>query len=46
MEVTASQMLDDAYLAERAKLIDLSRATHFCTRYSTDRRYDLPDGRR
>lgn len=29
MEVTASQMLDDAYLAERAKLIDMSRATHF-----------------
>lgn len=29
MEVTAAQMLDDAYLAERAKLIDLKRATHF-----------------
>lgn len=29
MEVTASQMLDDAYLVERAKLIDLNRATHF-----------------
>ncbi len=29
MEVTASQMLDDAYLAERAKLIDMKRATHF-----------------
>lgn len=29
MEVTASQMLDDAYLADRAKLIDLNRATHF-----------------
>ncbi len=29
MEVSASQMLDDDYLAERAKLIDLNRATHF-----------------
>jgi gamma-glutamyltranspeptidase/glutathione hydrolase len=29
MEVSASQMLDDGYLAERAKLIDLNRATHF-----------------
>jgi gamma-glutamyltranspeptidase/glutathione hydrolase len=29
MEVSASQMLDDEYLAERAKLIDLNRATHF-----------------
>jgi len=29
MEVSAAQMLDDAYLAERAKLIDLNRATHF-----------------
>ena len=29
MEVTALQMLDDTYLAERAKLIDLKRATHF-----------------
>jgi gamma-glutamyltranspeptidase / glutathione hydrolase len=29
MEVTAEQMLDDAYLAQRAKLIDRSRATHF-----------------
>jgi len=29
MEVTASQMLDDAYLAERAKLIDMKRATQF-----------------
>jgi len=29
MEVTAEQMLDDAYLASRAKLIDPKRATHF-----------------
>jgi gamma-glutamyltranspeptidase / glutathione hydrolase len=29
MEVTPEQMLDDAYLTERAKLIDPSRATHF-----------------
>ncbi|MDN3986424.1 gamma-glutamyltransferase family protein [Zwartia vadi] len=29
MEVSAAQMLDDAYLAERAKLIDPKRATHF-----------------
>ena len=29
MEVTPAQMLDDAYLAERAKLIDPSKATHF-----------------
>lgn len=29
MEVSPSQMLDDAYLADRAKLIDMSRATHF-----------------
>ncbi|WP_324295520.1 hypothetical protein [Burkholderia cenocepacia] len=29
MEVTPEQMLDDAYLAERAKLIDRARATHF-----------------
>ncbi|WP_175970880.1 gamma-glutamyltransferase family protein [Burkholderia sp. BCC0322] len=29
MEVTPEQMLDDAYLAERAKLIDPARATHF-----------------
>ncbi len=29
MDVTAEQMLDDAYLAERAKLIDPTRATHF-----------------
>lgn len=29
MEVTAAQMLDDTYLASRAKLIDPTRATHF-----------------
>jgi gamma-glutamyltranspeptidase/glutathione hydrolase len=29
MEVTPEQMLDDAYLKERAKLIDPKRATHF-----------------
>lgn len=29
MEVTPEQMLDDAYLASRAKLIDPTRATHF-----------------
>lgn len=29
MEVTAEQMLDDSYLASRAKLIDPARATHF-----------------
>ncbi|MEB2581918.1 gamma-glutamyltransferase family protein [Burkholderia anthinoferrum] len=29
MDVTPEQMLDDAYLAERAKLIDRARATHF-----------------
>jgi len=29
MEVSPEQMLDDAYLAERAKLIDMKRATHF-----------------
>lgn len=29
MDVTPAQMLDDAYLAERAKLIDRARATHF-----------------
>ena len=29
MEVTPAQMLDDAYLAERAKLIDPRKATHF-----------------
>ncbi|MCA8405279.1 gamma-glutamyltransferase family protein [Burkholderia cenocepacia] len=29
MELTPEQMLDDAYLAERAKLIDRARATHF-----------------
>lgn len=29
MGVTPEQMLDDAYLTERAKLIDPSRATHF-----------------
>jgi gamma-glutamyltranspeptidase / glutathione hydrolase len=29
MEVTPAQMLDDAYLKSRAKLIDLKRATHF-----------------
>lgn len=29
MQVTPAQMLDDAYLAERAKLIDTSKATHF-----------------
>ncbi|KVM89149.1 gamma-glutamyltransferase family protein [Burkholderia stagnalis] len=29
MEVTPAQMLDDAYLAERAKRIDPARATHF-----------------
>ncbi|WP_414443031.1 gamma-glutamyltransferase family protein [Burkholderia sp. 22PA0106] len=29
MDVTPEQMLDDAYLAERAKLIDPARATHF-----------------
>jgi gamma-glutamyltranspeptidase/glutathione hydrolase len=29
MEVTPEQMLDDAYLASRAKLIDRARATHF-----------------
>ncbi len=29
MEVTPAQMLDDAYLAERAKLIDPSKAMHF-----------------
>jgi len=29
MEVTPAQMLDDAYLAERAKLIDPGKATHF-----------------
>ncbi|ANY15940.1 gamma-glutamyltransferase [Bordetella pseudohinzii] len=29
MEVTPAQMLDDAYLASRAKLIQLDRATHF-----------------
>lgn len=29
MEVTPAQMLDDAYLAERAKLIDPSKATQF-----------------
>jgi gamma-glutamyltranspeptidase/glutathione hydrolase len=29
MEVTPAQMLDDAYLAERAKLINMDRATHF-----------------
>jgi gamma-glutamyltranspeptidase/glutathione hydrolase len=29
MEVTPAQMLDDAYLAERAKLVDPKRAQHF-----------------
>ncbi|WP_179403529.1 gamma-glutamyltransferase family protein [Burkholderia guangdongensis] len=29
MDVTPAQMLDDAYLASRAKLIDRTRATHF-----------------
>ena len=29
MEVTPEQMLDDAYLASRAAMIDLKRATHF-----------------
>jgi gamma-glutamyltranspeptidase/glutathione hydrolase len=29
MEVTPAQMLDNTYLAERAKLIDPSKATHF-----------------
>ncbi|VVE40133.1 gamma-glutamyltransferase [Pandoraea aquatica] len=29
MEVTPEQMLDDAYLTERAKLIDPDKATHF-----------------
>ncbi|GBH25416.1 gamma-glutamyltransferase family protein [Burkholderia vietnamiensis] len=29
MDVTPAEMLDDAYLAERAKLIDRTRATHF-----------------
>ena len=29
MEVTPAQMLDDAYLAQRAKLIDPNKATHF-----------------
>ena len=29
MEVTPAQMLDDAYLAERAKLIDPKKASHF-----------------
>ncbi|MHA7681326.1 gamma-glutamyltransferase [Cupriavidus sp. PET2-C1] len=29
MEVTPEQMLDDAYLKSRAKLIDMERATHF-----------------
>jgi gamma-glutamyltranspeptidase/glutathione hydrolase len=29
MEVTPAQMLDDAYLAERARLIDPQRAQHF-----------------
>lgn len=29
MEVTPEQMLDDAYLKSRAKLIDMQRATHF-----------------
>ena len=29
MEVNPTQMLDDAYLASRAKLIDPTRATHF-----------------
>ncbi|AKC69699.1 gamma-glutamyltransferase family protein [Pandoraea oxalativorans] len=29
MEVTPEQMLDDAYLSERAKLIDPDKATHF-----------------
>jgi gamma-glutamyltranspeptidase/glutathione hydrolase len=29
MEVSAAQMLDDDYLAQRAKRIDLKRATHF-----------------
>jgi len=29
MEVTPEQMLDDAYLSSRAKLIDPKRATHF-----------------
>lgn len=29
MEVTPEQMLDDAYLKSRAKLIDMKRATHF-----------------
>ncbi|AOY93219.1 gamma-glutamyltransferase [Cupriavidus sp. USMAA2-4] len=29
MEVTPGQMLDDAYLKSRARLIDMQRATHF-----------------
>ena len=29
MEVTVAQMLDDSYLASRAKLIDLKKAQHF-----------------
>ncbi|MBB3005897.1 gamma-glutamyltransferase [Cupriavidus alkaliphilus] len=29
MEVTPEQMLDDAYLKSRARLIDMQRATHF-----------------
>ncbi|XQU68306.1 gamma-glutamyltransferase [Cupriavidus sp. H18C1] len=29
MEVTPEQMLDDAYLKSRARLIDMKRATHF-----------------
>jgi gamma-glutamyltranspeptidase/glutathione hydrolase len=29
MQVTPEQMLDPAYLAQRAKLIDLNKATHF-----------------
>ncbi len=31
MDVTPAQMLDDAYLSERAKLIDPTKATHFAS---------------
>ena len=46
MEVTPEQMLDDAYLTERAKLIDPKRAHAVRLRHADGGRHDLPVGGR
>ena len=46
MRLTTAQMLDESYLAERARLIDPKRAQRFGHGHAAARRHDLPQRRR